>query len=331
MIATIYTQIITFVQRAANWYSEGKIKRALASIARSYTLQFEDLAEEISKSSRILHEEATRLSMAGRREMQSNMFRIVAEMSYKETKAPADSDADSKSFVDDDSVFSLDRSLSSQTSVASQEVGSYFTQELVQLLFEDPVLQPLYIVALRSDQIGKERFQNNFRRLLMQYAEDIKQEAQTNEHRAVGGFVSRRLTIVSKEICSRISGQDDEERFYHLEKMAEKDDSRLKVERYLRSSSQSNGDIPDSDDDSIDEIFADEQYDESLTELSRVKRFMLTSFAFQSLCKNLHDFVYPSFRSRLYNLVNAWSRLGNIRNLVTTSEAGRSSPPRVVR
>ena len=45
---TLYAQIITFIQRAVNWYSASKIKHALTAIVRPYQLQFKDLVDDIT-------------------------------------------------------------------------------------------------------------------------------------------------------------------------------------------------------------------------------------------------------------------------------------------
>jgi hypothetical protein len=51
-LSTVYANIIKFLQRAMNWYSEGKIKHIVSSILRPYELRFKDLVDEIARCSR---------------------------------------------------------------------------------------------------------------------------------------------------------------------------------------------------------------------------------------------------------------------------------------
>ncbi|KAM7208690.1 hypothetical protein V8F06_014931, partial [Rhypophila decipiens] len=65
----------------------------------------------------------------------------------------------------------------------------------------------------------------------------------------------------------------------------------------------------DSDQDSVvDEPGEEEPYHGRLEHLDRVKAFILESQAYQALHGRLFDFIYPSSRSRLRDLIATWSR-----------------------
>ena len=51
-VSTVYANIIKFLQRVMNWYSEGRIKHIVSSILRPYELRFKDLVDEIARCSR---------------------------------------------------------------------------------------------------------------------------------------------------------------------------------------------------------------------------------------------------------------------------------------
>jgi hypothetical protein len=68
-VTTVYVNIIRLLQRAAGWYSEGKLKHFASSIWRPYDLSFKDLIEEIAYSSRTVDKLASTASQLELREM----------------------------------------------------------------------------------------------------------------------------------------------------------------------------------------------------------------------------------------------------------------------
>lgn len=52
LVSRLYAQLIKFILRATNWYTEGKFRHFFTSIGRPYALRFEDLAEDIKDTSR---------------------------------------------------------------------------------------------------------------------------------------------------------------------------------------------------------------------------------------------------------------------------------------
>lgn len=93
-----------------------------------------------------------------------------------------DDDKSSIASSNDKSTFSIDSLASSATDLSKASGYSALqiataTKELVSILQNDEVLQPLYTAAIRSEVIGPQRFANNFRRLLKKYSENLKDEA----------------------------------------------------------------------------------------------------------------------------------------------------------
>jgi hypothetical protein len=68
-VATLYAHILQFMQRAAKWYSESKIRHAVGSIFKPYALSFQDILDEISTVSREVDMLALSASMAEQRGM----------------------------------------------------------------------------------------------------------------------------------------------------------------------------------------------------------------------------------------------------------------------
>lgn len=74
-------------------------------------------------------------------------------------------------------MFSVPATLSTNTSLSIGEPDDYLVQELTGFLWGDGGLQELYSIGLNDAKIGRDRFQRNFRRLLKQFALDLRLEA----------------------------------------------------------------------------------------------------------------------------------------------------------
>jgi len=76
---TLYAQIITFIQRAVNWYSESKIKHALAAIVRPYQLRFKDLVDDITVQVDRIYRLAFNMSISELRETRLELHEARSE------------------------------------------------------------------------------------------------------------------------------------------------------------------------------------------------------------------------------------------------------------
>jgi hypothetical protein len=68
-VATLYAHIMEFMQRAAKWYSESKIRHAVGAIFKPFALSFQDILDNISIVSREIDRLAASASMAEQRGM----------------------------------------------------------------------------------------------------------------------------------------------------------------------------------------------------------------------------------------------------------------------
>jgi len=239
----------------------------------------------------------------------------------------ADSESDiSACLSENDSILSVPESSISQTSVDSHSdsVDSLLVAEFVHLLYGDKTLQSLAMEAVGDASIGMDRMRNNFRRLLLHCAKDIRAEVENTEHRGLPGFIRRHAGHISSGLFSmieltltlryRTEAGLTTEHLQNVETRATKA-SRQKVECFLREirgdteadDSDDNGDILEAEADE------DEEYDGSLTELLQIRDLILGSTAFQMLRWKLYHFVHPSLPSELLGVLSSWQQLGSKR------------------
>jgi hypothetical protein len=165
-----------------------------------------------------------------------------------------------------DSIFSL-ATASSMSSVTSTHGAG---DRLIALLREDPILQQLYQEALAT--IAAERLERNLRRLLKQFAVDLRKEAENPQQRSTAHFVRSRAWNSAHVICKSL-GQNEPKPttkplVVHVPLEAE-------VVNDLSDSS--------SDSDSQDEP----------PDLSELELFVVNSRAFETLRLNLRLFIHP--------------------------------------
>lgn len=143
-------------------------------------------------------------------------------------------------------------------------------------------MKNLYSVGLHDAKIGRDRFQRNFRRLLKQFAMDLKLEATNQEHYRAASFISNKSSAVSREICVQVAGP-------------------MEIQQIPKESKTRQEESSDGLGDEVDEPASDgEEYS-----LSQVKQFIQTSFAFVALRDNLGNFVQPTFQSKFGELLTA--------------------------
>ena len=195
------------------------------------------------------------------------------QMQYPEE---ADDDRQSLMSLGHESAYSIAQSMSSNTSIAALFPGEpldFLVNELADFLLGDPMLRDLCLAGVQDQNIGKDRFQRNFHRLLQQFALDLKAEATSQEYSKAASFIKSHSRAVSKDICNRVDGPKTQ----HIKALS----GNLTVDMERADSSSEDGDR--------DTLGEEEGYS-----LSRVKEFMMTSSAFASLCDNVRDFVHPT-------------------------------------
>jgi hypothetical protein len=77
--SSLYALIIQFVQRAANWYSESKIKHAFTSLGRPHQLRFKDSVDDITVHVNRIYRLAFSMSIAELRETRLELGELSTE------------------------------------------------------------------------------------------------------------------------------------------------------------------------------------------------------------------------------------------------------------
>lgn len=72
------------MQRAVNWYSEGKLRHIISAIFRPAPLRFKDLLEEIERCSQTVDNLAVGVSQAEQRDMHLLLLEIKRTMAGSE-------------------------------------------------------------------------------------------------------------------------------------------------------------------------------------------------------------------------------------------------------
>ena len=201
-----------------------------------------------------------------------------------------------------------------QPSSTPADINSFLVTELTDLLYEDNALNTLLSIALNDKSIREDKLQHNFRRILIQYGRNLKEEAESEEHLAAASFVRHRSSLVSSNICRRVAGRLGDSRFKSLEESVERMEMLDKVDRFLKelgNAPEETTMAPSWDEEVVDDIDMLYPYYESLTELSRVKQFLVSGNAFAILRESLRDFINPSFQTRLIELIDKYWRLEN--------------------
>jgi hypothetical protein len=180
--------------------------------------------------------------------------------------------------------------------------------------------------AVSKRTIGFERVRDNFRKLLKHYARDIKAEVLNIRHQDFVRFVSCYSASISWKLFSTPSIQDQK---LHARILGDFKSwqYRQRAEEYFGTIGNINkrsivenekyggfvaGLDEDNDQDYVDEDSdREELYSGNLPHLHHMENFILGSVAYQTLHRRLHEFVYPSLRSELRDLLEAWSRPGH--------------------
>ena len=183
-------------------------------------------------------------------------------------------DTSSETSFGHEPVFSVAGTATSNTntSMATGESDDVLIHELCTLLLEDSALLGLASFGLNDLNIRRNKFQRNLRRLIQQFALDMRLEAIGQVQFRFATFIACRAGAVSKEICTRILGP--------------------KEPQTLRKYGDDSTSEWDSDPDEL--AGENEEYN-----LSQAKQFIRESFGFVALRDNLKNFVQPTFQSKL--------------------------------
>ncbi|KUJ15716.1 uncharacterized protein LY89DRAFT_93794 [Mollisia scopiformis] len=204
------------------------------------------------------------------------------------------SEVESLFFSDDDSIAS-----------SNSSVGGFFSSAISEIvdLFLHSELQELYPAAI--SKLGPEKFQRNFRRLLLRYGRQLLQEASYNLEREVAVLVRRSATQITVQIRESIA--QNENTLKGSSNVAGLNEW-LKTVKSLED---------EKDDDDLSGSSGSEDWEPdnaSLSTFEGVKSFMVTGRAFSDLCETFQ----------------MWLKVGEDRKEIApniTSENTHDDPP----
>jgi hypothetical protein len=205
-------------------------------------------------------------------------------------------DEDLQSVVSDrDEVFS-------QISIRKTQQELLAEKRLTILLAQHEDLKPLYEIAL--ERVGKERFVNNFRRILKRYYLDLVQSANTNLEQATVHLLRSRWTRVkiAQDIVNRVKPESDELYGQPLDDTRDIEDKMAILESWIASNPglapplepQDIGDevelTSDSDQDDDEQAFIGYP----LPNIAEMESFLFQGNSFCSLITNTSLFLLPA-------------------------------------
>lgn len=170
--------------------------------------------------------------------------------------------------------------------------------------------------------IFERQTRNTFRIFLKRFALDLQTEAgNNNQHQEVAIFISSFLSHIMEEfsVISHIiipTGNQVQTYQFLNELFKRRDGPKTDDDYYYMYRGRGSNVFPtrprnDSDQKSLDKETDEEPDDGSLTKFHNMRQFILGSTAYQSFCRRLHDFIYPSLGSELRNLLASWSNPGH--------------------
>ena len=169
---------------------------------------------------------------------------------------------------------------------SAQDVESVI-EELVTLFANDAVLKPLYQTAVQSKSIGGDRLENNLRRFLRSYSYDLRETAEDALEIGASRLVRSHAKCVASAIRRRFEPRNE-------------DVSTILSAREESSVSSEEDDFDKSDGEDIPSLTSVKLF------MASVKLFMLSGDAFNNLCQNLQNFVFPEKAQQPLQLPIQW-------------------------
>jgi hypothetical protein len=224
---------------------------------------------------------------------------------------------------DNDSIFSASASeVTAPTSISGADAASTtLVQEVQDLLCEDGMLMNLCTYAIATGGVEFDRLRKHFRKLLRQYAEDLKAEATNDRHWSTVDFVRSNATRITQAMfqTSSLRTTTAELQLGDRSTADSRRERRRRVEAYLRNlyaggeeTCQEHGrSEPESDSDTEQDLSDEEPWHGPLQNLDQIQNFLLDGVAYPKLHQKLYDFVFPTLEAKLEALVAAWTKPGH--------------------
>lgn len=195
---------------------------------------------------------------------------------------------------DSHSIISLQSRLTDITmsSVNPAGVGGA-AEEVADLLERNDEIRELIMKGFET--MRAERFERNFMRLLKDFAGNLRVEARNELEKGATKIVHNYRAYVTRLLHERLAGPDETRQAEAFHNIKHQETSKLMLERLLSDIAEPTvqaeaGDLDKGSDDGSG--FSDDEQ-QALPNLGRVKDFMISSTAFISFGKSLHDFVNP--------------------------------------
>jgi hypothetical protein len=204
-------------------------------------------------------------------------------------------DFDVANVLDTTSVISLESQVTVITSIGPTSLGGA-ADEFADILMRDEHVRQYFEEGFKV--MESERLERNFRRLLKDYAASLRKDANDDIKRSATRLVHNYRPYITRAVKSRVTGGDEEDgRATALHDIKNQQASRLTLERLIgQYSVPADNHEPEPAMDNELESDAESQSEAGqpyLPNLEMVTEFLVSSQAFETFKKRLHDFVRP--------------------------------------
>ncbi|KAH7358311.1 nucleoside phosphorylase domain-containing protein [Plectosphaerella cucumerina] len=221
----------------------------------------------------------------------------------------SDENADTASLAD--SILSAGKSMSSVSSIATS-IAFEASHLCVALFTRQDAIVKICSTALANPQLDAQRFQRNFRRLIVALAIDLAAEADGEGKRAAASLLRQQASHIAHMFVRRVDPGESK-----ILRPPSQVVASGAVEEYLSKLRFPGQEIPsedmgkdgdDGDAQSESDYSDDDGVEEGTVDLNAIERFILDSRAFVQFQASLNDFIFPTFRSELRTLVSKTTR-----------------------
>ncbi|KAH8648915.1 hypothetical protein BGZ60DRAFT_422582 [Tricladium varicosporioides] len=195
----------------------------------------------------------------------------------------------------------LGRTRTCQEIIAEEHLGVLLAQNTgLKLLFEDALAQ-----------LGKQRFIENFRRLLKRYYLDLSAQADTNLQQATVNLLRSRWARIriAEQVVEILSPENEEFTMQAEQNILRSGRNVADLENWIAANAGLAPAIAPEIDDTIQEVSSDDEGDNeqnninSLPNISEMEGFLLEGDPFQNLALNMRIFLMPAALAPLTRII----------------------------
>ncbi|KAK3323050.1 hypothetical protein B0H66DRAFT_555718 [Apodospora peruviana] len=223
-------------------------------------------------------------------------------------KPESDRNSDNESEESDIESIMSEISLASSQSSVHPDVSQGAEDEIRDVFLSHEALNQLLPIAVRK--VGPERFQRNFRRLLVQYSRDLSAEAQTPLQRTAARALRSLAYQVSVQISNQITDTIVNDNIAVSTPRSKQERTRAKILEYLQHMQVEDVESEHGDEDS-DEAGGDddEPLETGLQALESARGFLTSSKAFSSFCRAFKNWINPETEAETRLVDEALSKM----------------------